>query len=190
MAPQLPERQEAPAPPEPRPGAPQGKRAGSRTRARREPDSRRGRKGNGAPPPKKPLRPSGEPTPARRELPAASGANAERFLRPEADGSCFVSLLSYVEEEMGCPTPPPPARPPPAAPAPRAGHRPPFPAPPARPLFLAPPAAAPFSLDLGGAPNQENLGDAGPRPQKELLLPALHPRVTSSLVPSGRSGRE
>lgn len=50
-APQLPERQEAPAPPgrpRPRPRAPQGKRAGSR--ARREPDSRRGRRGDGAPP--------------------------------------------------------------------------------------------------------------------------------------------
>lgn len=141
-------------------------------------------------PPEEPLGPSGEPTPARRELPAASWESTGRLPRPEADGGRFVSLPSDSKEEMGRFTPPPLARPPPAAPAPPPGCRQLFPTPPSGALFREPPAAARLSLASGRAPSQKSLATPGQDSKEDLLLPSLHPRVTSSLAPSGRPGWE
>ena len=142
-APQLPESQEAPAPPagpERRPGAPHGKRAGRRTAARQEPNSGRCRGG-------------ARGRPARRRSPSAPSPRSpeESYLRREGRAqedsrgpkptAAALSPSSRTPRKKWAARRPRP-RP---APRPRPRPRPPFPAPPSGVLFPAPPAAAPLS---------------------------------------------
>lgn len=204
-APQLPERQEAPTPPA-RPAraqarAPAGEAGRTPHPRPREPDSRRGCGGDGAPPAR-----GARPGAARLRSPPGAHVRAERVTcgergerrripRPEADGRRFVSVLSgSEEEEMGRPSPPPPARPRPRPPPParRPRPRPPFPAPPSGALFPAPPAAAALLSQpslWGQAPDRKGLATPDRDPQQDLLLSVIHPRVASSQAPNGRSGR-
>lgn len=133
VAPQLPERQEAPAPPGrpgPRPRAPQEKRAGSR--ARREPDSRRGRRGDGAPPAR------GAPWPIwgahARAKRVTCGEQGERRKIPKARSRRPTLCLPPVPLRGGNGLPDAPAPGPPPARGPRPAAR----APPALPSTSLP----------------------------------------------------